>query len=251
MFVNSGGKMNQPLLFVPRSSLGSKFLMAVTGLLLFGFVIIHMLGNLQLFLGPEALNAYAAKLKSIPVLLWTARLGLLAIAVAHITYGTWLWLTNRAARPIPYSYRRFRQATLASRTMIITGSVILVFVIFHLMHFTWGLWTNAPTPDPVTGAPTTHFLDLKDAQLHHDVYRMVVYGFREPVIALGYVVAMGFLCYHLSHGIQSLLQSLGLSNRRREGLLHKVSLTLAVLLFIGNSSMPLAVLFRLVGGDVS
>ena len=183
------------------------------------------------------------------MLLWTARLGLLAIAVTHSVYGIWLWLSNRSARPIPYSYRRFRQATLASRTMVYTGVVILVFIVFHLMHFTWGLWTKAPNPLP--GQPGINFLELKDNhQQHHDVYRMVVYGFREPIAALFYVVAMGFLCYHLSHGIQSLFQSLGLNSRRWEGLLKKISYTVAGILFVGNSSMPLAVLLRLVGGDV-
>src|SRR6476646_6016113 len=106
--------MNAPLTLAPRSSLGSKFLMALTGLGLTGFVIAHMLGNFQVFSGPEALNSYAAALKHMPGLLWTARAGLLAIFVLHSVYGVKLWAANRAARPVAYHFKQYREATLAS-----------------------------------------------------------------------------------------------------------------------------------------
>src|SRR4051794_22955462 len=172
--------MNAPLTLAPRSSLGRKFLMALTGLGLTGFVIAHLLGNLQVFLGREALNSYAAGLKHLGGLLWIARGGLLAIFVLHVAYGVNLWLANRAARPVLYHFKQYREATLASRTMIWTGLVILVFVLFHLAHYTFFL----VSPD---------FSELHDAQGRHDVYAMTILGFRNPFISLLYVVAMALL----------------------------------------------------------
>jgi succinate dehydrogenase / fumarate reductase cytochrome b subunit len=229
--------MNAPLTLAPRSSLGSKFLMALTGLGLTLFVFAHMLGNFQVFSGPDALNSYAAALKHMPGLLWTARAGLLVIFVLHVVYGIKLWAANRAARPVMYHFKKFREASLASRTMIWTGIVILAFVIFHLAEFTF-LWVNPG------------YADLHDAQGRHDVYRMTVYAFRNPVISLMYVVAMALLAFHLSHGFQSLFQSLGLNHPRWFPILRGASVVVALVVFLGNSSMPLAILSRLVGGDV-
>jgi succinate dehydrogenase / fumarate reductase cytochrome b subunit len=243
--------MNRPLSLVPRSSLGSKYLMAVTGLGLTAFVIVHMVGNLQLFLGREALNAYAKALKDMPAVLWLFRLGLLAFVLLHIVYGVRLWLANRAARPVPYHHKTYREATLASRTMLVTGLVLLAFIVFHLAHYTLGLVGTAHVTDPDTAAlKSINYLELRDPQDRHDVYAMTIYGFRNPFFSLAYVVAMGFLAFHLWHGFQSAFQSLGLSHPRWAPLLRKASLALAVILFIGNSSMPLAVLIGLVGKDV-
>jgi succinate dehydrogenase / fumarate reductase cytochrome b subunit len=230
--------MNQPLLAVPRSSLASKYLLALTGLGLIGFVIVHMLGNLQVFAGREALNSYAHKLRDLGSLLWLARLGLLTLAILHVVYAIRLWLANRTARPLPYHYRTYRKASLASRTMIWTGSAILVFIIFHLLHFTFFLI------DP--GFPK--LIDPIDHQ-SQDVYGMVILGFRNRAISLGYVAVMGVLAFHISHGFQSLFQSLGLNHPRWAGLLTWSSWILALTLFVGNSSMPLAILFGFIGGD--
>lgn len=229
--------MNAPLTLAPRSSLGRKFLMALTGLGLTVFVIAHMLGNFQVFLGPDALNGYAAALKHMPGLLWTARIGLLVIFVLHIAYGVNLWLANRAARPVMYHFKKYREATLASRTMLWTGLVILAFVLFHLAEFTFLVVNPA-------------YADLHDAQGRHDVYRMTVLAFRNPGISLLYVVAMALLAFHLSHGVQSLFQSLGLSHPRWAPILKGLGLVVAVVVFVGNSSMPLAAYLRLIGGDV-
>ncbi len=233
--------MNQPLTLVPRSSLGSKFLMAVTGLGLTGFVVVHMLGNLQIFLGREHLNAYAKALQGNAALLWTARLVLLAIFLAHIIYGIRLWLANRAARPVPYYSRRYREASVASRTMLLTGLVILAFVVFHVLHFTVGV---------IDRGPKGSYLELQDPKGQHDVYAMVVYGFRNPLVSMVYVVAMALLCLHISHGFGSLWQSIGWNDRRWASWLKRASQTLALVLFVGNSSMPLAVLFGLIGRNV-
>lgn len=233
--------MNAPLTLVPRSSLGSKVLMAFTGLALTGFVIAHMIGNLQVFAGPEVLNGYAENLKHMPALLWIARVGLLALFVGHIVYGIRLWRLNRAARPVLYHFKTYREASLASRTMLWTGLVILAFVLFHLAHYTFGF---------IGTANGVNYLDLKDPQGRHDVYAMTVHGFRNPVVSLTYVVAMGLLAFHLSHGFQSLFQSLGLNHPRWTPLLKATGLALATVVFAGNSSMPLAVLFRIIGREV-
>jgi succinate dehydrogenase / fumarate reductase cytochrome b subunit len=230
--------MNAPLTLTPRSSLGSKFLMALTGLGLTGFVIAHMLGNWQVFAGRDALNSYAKTLHDMGALLWVFRIGLLALFVGHIIYGVRLWLQNRAARPVPYHFKAYREASLASRTMILTGLLILAFLLYHLAEFTLK-WVH---PD---------YAELRDPLGRQDVYRMTISAFQNPVISLLYLVAMALLALHLSHGFQGLFQSLGLSHPRWTPLVKAVSLGLAVVIFVGNSSMPLAVLFRLIGTEVS
>jgi succinate dehydrogenase / fumarate reductase cytochrome b subunit len=245
-------RMNAPLTLAPRSSLGSKFLMALTGLGLTVFVIAHMLGNLQVFLGREALNSYAENLKHMSALLWMARAGLLTIFVLHIVYGVKLYLANRAARPVLYHFKKYREATLASRTMLWTGLVTLAFVLFHLAHYTFGAVQTAPVRDAQGNVVYKSYLELEDPHdpKRQDVYGMTVYGFRHPLVSLLYIVAMALLAFHLSHGFQSLFQSLGLNHPRWMPLLQGASLVVAVVIFVGNTSMPLAVLFRIIGKDV-
>lgn len=219
------------LLRLWQSSLGKKYVMAVTGLGLFLFVIIHMLGNLQIYLGPEYLNAYARALKSTPALLWGARTGLLFIAILHITVAAQLTRANRQARPVSYLQKKPVASTFASRTMIISGLVLLAFILFHLAHFTLG-WV-----DP-------QYLDLRDPidMSRHDVYRMMITGFSNPFISLFYLVSMGLLLFHLSHGVSSLFQSLGLRSKKIVGVLDKFARVTALVLFLGNASIPLSIL---------
>lgn len=216
-----------------RSSLGKKYVMAVTGFGLWVFVIIHMLGNLQIFLGPEKINAYAALLKATPALLWSARIGLLFIAVLHVVAAAQLVLANRRARPIGYEFKKPVASTFANRTMWISGLVIFAFVLFHLAHFTFG-WVNP------------QFLRLVDAQGRHNVYQMMIAGFSNPVVSIFYIVSMGLLLSHLSHGVSSLFQSLGLRSKKTFGFFDKLAKISALALFIGNSLIPLAILFRFV-----
>src|SRR5947209_8884416 len=142
--------------------------MAITGFALVGYVIVHMLGNLQVFQGPEALNAYAHTLKSMPKLLWTARIGLLVLFLAHVYLGVKLYAENRAARPVGYVRFRYAEASLATRTMLLSGLVLLAFIIFHLLHLTLG----AVKPENFDRVET-----LPDGHTRHDVYAMVVLGF--------------------------------------------------------------------------
>ncbi|HKQ79735.1 MAG TPA: succinate dehydrogenase cytochrome b subunit [Blastocatellia bacterium] len=216
-----------------RSSLGKKYVMAVTGFGLWVFVIIHMLGNLQIFLGPEKINAYAALLKATPALLWSARIGLLFIATLHILAAAQLVIANRRARPSAYEFKKPVASTLANRTMFISGLIVFAFILFHLAHFTVG-WINP------------QFLRLEDAEGRHDVYRMMVTGFSNPMVSIFYVISMGLLLLHLSHGVSSLFQSLGLRSKKTFGFFDKLAKISALALFIGNSLIPLAVLFRFV-----
>ena len=222
-----------------RSSLASKYVMAFTGLALIGFVIVHMLGNLQIFLGRQALNDYAHHLEEIPTLLWTARVGLLLIFVIHIILGLRLWQYNTKARPFGYYVYDPVQAGWASRHMLLTGLVILAFVIYHLMHFTFGVVD-----------PTHHKWVLDQyraadpaANAEYDVAAMVVGSFAQWPISLSYVVAMVILGLHLWHGAGSWLQSLGWNGKRWQRLVHGLGAAVAVLIVVGNCSMPLAILF--------
>lgn len=215
-----------------RSSLGKKYVMAITGFLLFLFVILHMAGNLQVFLGREPMNAYAALLASKPALLWTARVGLLIITILHIISALQLAAENRAARPESYVEGK-PIATLASRTILVSGLIIFAFIIYHLMHFTLGV-TN---PD---------FADLKDPLGQHDVYQMVVDGFRNPYVSAFYILSMGLLCLHLSHGVSSLFQSLGIRRKSSVASFNRFAQISAFVIFIGNCSIPIAILAGLV-----
>jgi len=216
-----------------RTSVGSKYVMALTGLGLMGFVLVHMLGNLQIFLGKQAHNDYAHHLEESPVLVWTARAGLLTIFVLHIVLGVRLWLWNRSARPTRYFYEDTVQASWASRHMLLTGLVILAFVIFHVLHFTLGViypeyFARHPPDDP---------------QKQRDVARMVVDGFHQWPVSLGYVVAQLVLGLHLWHGAGSWLQSLGWSGRRWLRVVQGFGAAFALLIVVGNCSIPLAILF--------
>jgi succinate dehydrogenase cytochrome b subunit len=260
------------------SSLGSKYVMAITGLLLIGFVLGHMTGNLLIFAGPDALNGYAAALKARPALLWGARLGLLAVFVVHVLIGIRLALANKAARPTPYAYEDTLQASWASRHMMLTGLVLLAFVGYHLAHFTLG-WVKLAPYQSVPGeaglqelSPPKHYNDLAEKRLadgsykadpaldlskvqsnnktakpgervevRHDVYSMVISGFKNVWVSLSYLVAMGFLGLHLWHGGSSWLQSLGIAPPAYKKLLASVGPALAVLVVAGNCSIPLAV----------
>lgn len=213
------------------TSIGSKTVMAVTGILLFGFVLVHMLGNLQIYAGQEKLNAYAKALEDLGPLLWVARIGLIGIFALHLAAAWSVVRVNRAARPDPYLTARPQVTSYAARTMVMSGLVVATFVAYHLAHLTFG----ALTPD--------HYA-LVDAKGRHDVYSMVILGFRIPAIAITYVVAQGILAMHLSHGLSSAFQTLGVTHPRLSFLRHGFGKAVAAVVFLGNASMPLAALFH-------
>ena len=215
-----------------RSSLGSKYVMAVTGLVLFLFVIGHMLGNLQIFLGKQALNDYAHHLEQLPGLLWTARVVLLVVFVVHIAMGIRLWLLNRQARPTGYYVKDYVTSSWASRNMLLTGLVLLAFVVYHLLHFTFGVVDHS----------AFKYVLPPDKEGLHDAAEMVVRGFAVWWISLSYIVAQIILGLHLWHGAGSWLQSLGFNNRRWQPTVHGVGAAIAALITVGNCSIPLAIL---------
>jgi succinate dehydrogenase / fumarate reductase cytochrome b subunit len=217
-----------------RSSVGKKYLMAVSGFALVFFVVGHLLGNLQIFIGPEAINRYGHFLQSTPELLWPARIGLVLLVLLHIISAIKLSQENRAARPVPYQNYEVVAASYASRTMLMSGIIVLVFIIYHLLHFTAQVsYVN------LTGQS---FVDFADPQKRHDVFKMMVVGFRQPVVSLFYILGVGLLCLHLSHGIGSMFQSMGWKNKYYGKFLDKMAKVIAWVLFLGYISIPLAIL---------
>ncbi|MDB5306972.1 MAG: hypothetical protein JWO38_1174 [Gemmataceae bacterium] len=225
------------------SSVGAKALIGLTGVGLVLFVISHMIGNLKIFQGPDAINGYAYFLKhDIGSLLWVARAGLLLIFVLHLALAIRLKLRSAAARPVAYAHPGSVQATVASRTMIWTGVVILLFTLFHLAHYTFAWVKGAHVPDPATGQLVyKNYLDLVDHKGRHDVYEMMVAGFSNGYIVVLYLVSQVFLFVHLRHGIPSVFQTLGLKNARFHGPIDILGLVLALLILIGNSAIVVAV----------
>jgi succinate dehydrogenase / fumarate reductase, cytochrome b subunit len=189
-----------------------------------------MLGNLQIFISQDQLNAYGAALQGNVPLLWTARFGLLVLVGLHIWAAVVLTMENRRARPAGYHNQGTIQATYASRTMRWSGFIVLAFIIFHLLHFT------AQVTDPA-------YRDMYDAAGRHDVYTMVITGFSNIFVSGFYILSMFLLAMHLRHGISSMLQTVGLRNSGTRKIIDSISWGFAAVIFVGNIVIPLAVLF--------
>ena len=208
--------------------------MAVTGFVLFGFVAAHLAGNLQVFLGAEAINRYGHFLQTNAELLWPARIFLLAMVGLHIWAASKLSLENRAARPISYAQYQPFGSSYVSRTMLMSGIITLVFVIYHILHFTVQLsYVN------LTGES---FIDFTDPQKRHDIFKMMVVGFSNIWVSGFYFLGLALLCLHLSHGASSMFQSLGWKNQAYGLFLDKAARVVAVLIFAGYVSIPVAIL---------
>ncbi|HKA30057.1 MAG TPA: succinate dehydrogenase cytochrome b subunit [Candidatus Binatia bacterium] len=210
------------------STIGKKIVMAGSGTILAGFVLAHMLGNLQLYLGAEALNAYSVWLREVlhGAGLWIVRVVLLAALALHVWAAASLTVADRAARPVGYREFEPRESTYASRTMRWSGVLLFVFVVYHLLDLTFG----TVNPSFQSG----------------NVFHNVVASFRVVPVALFYVVAMLLLWLHLRHGMWSMLRTLGLGHPRYEHLAHRFAALFATLVVAGNVSFPLAVLFGFV-----
>jgi succinate dehydrogenase / fumarate reductase cytochrome b subunit len=206
--------------------------MAISGALLFLFVIGHMIGNLQIFLGKPFINAYAHFLKSTPELLWPARIGLLVLAILHIASAVLLAKENRAARPVSYDNTKIYAASFASQTILFSGLIVLAFIVYHLLHFTVGVIQS----DALT------YTEIYKGEPRHDVYKMMVAGFSNPWISMIYLICMGLLCLHLSHGVSSMFQSLGWKKTAFRGALDKFAKISALVIFLGNCAIPVAIL---------
>jgi succinate dehydrogenase / fumarate reductase, cytochrome b subunit len=217
-----------------HSSVGRKIIVALTGVILILFVIGHLLGNLQIFLGPDWINGYSQHLRDLGPLLWMIRIVLLATVLTHIYFTILLAIENRRARPEPYIDKVHVKATWASRHMVVSGLVVLAFIIFHLLHFTARKFN-----------PQFPLLKL-DPLNRYDVYSMMVYGFQNIYVSIFYIVGLFLLTLHLTHGASSFLQSLGLNNQKLAPRLALGGRIFAWLLFIGYTSIPIAVMLGLI-----
>jgi len=219
---------------VYRSSIGKKMIVAVTGVILILFVVGHLLGNLQIFLGPDWINGYSQHLRDLGPLLWAIRIFLLAAVTIHIYATIQLAIENRRARPEPYIDKEHVKATFASRHMVMSGLIVLAFIIYHIAHFT------VRVTDP-------RFALLKaDPLNHYDVYSMMVYGFQSYLVSGFYVLGLFLLALHLSHGSSSFFQSLGLNDKKLTPRLALGGRIFTWLLFAGYTSIPIAILLGLI-----
>jgi succinate dehydrogenase / fumarate reductase cytochrome b subunit len=209
---------------------GRKIVMAVSGVMMVLFVVAHLLGNTSIFAGPNGINAYAKKLHELVVLLWFYRVVMIVAASVHVYFGIQLTLENNQAKPQTYAVRKTRSATFAGKTMIWTGLIIGVFLIYHLLQFTFQV-TN----------PEISAIRHLDPLGRPDVYQMVVVGFRNAGILLVYVTALIALAFHLTHGIQSCFQTLGLNNDRTFPVVIKAGTLAAVLVFLGFVAIPIVI----------
>jgi succinate dehydrogenase cytochrome b subunit len=208
------------------STIGKKAVMAVSGAILFGFVVSHLIGNLQIYEGPEKINHYAVLLRTLPSLLWGARITLLIMVALHIWSSVRLASRKWEARPVGYVKKRATGSSYASRTMYWSGPIILAFVIYHLLDLTWGKVN-----------PRFHELSP---------YQNVVASFSVPWVSAFYIFAMILLCMHLYHGLWSMFQTLGMHHQRYSLILRRAAAVVAILIAAGNISIPVAVLTGMV-----
>ncbi len=236
-----------------RSSIGRKFLMAVSGLILTGFAFGHLVGNLQIFGHPDQINGYAHFLQALGPALWIVRLVLLGAAVIHVWAAIALALESKAARGSQkYGVHQWLEATVASRYMRVTGLVVLAFIIYHLLHFTIGVAQASTFKGALPEWTLTHDvrefgipLAEKDHAVH-DVYSMVFLGFASPLVSLFYIIATGLLAMHLWHGVESMFQTIGWRNGTWACCLRKAVGALALIYFLGNLAIPGAILTGIV-----
>ncbi|MGO9951945.1 MAG: succinate dehydrogenase cytochrome b subunit [Dissulfurispiraceae bacterium] len=209
------------------STVGRKIVMAITGLMLLAFLVIHLFGNSLIYVG--WINAYGERLHSLPPVVWAFRLVMLCVFAIHIYFGITLTLENNAARPAPYAVKKNLRATYSGRTMIWTGLLIVVFLVYHLLHFTMRV-TNPDISNSI------------DALGRLDVFKMVVFSFKNFAIAGIYIAAMIILALHLSHGVQSFVQTLGLNSDKTIPAVEKAGTAVAHILFLGYASIPVVII---------
>lgn len=219
------------------SSLGKKYIMALTGCAMVGFVIAHLIGNLQVFLGPEAINRYGHFLQSNMEVIWPARIALLAFIGLHIWSAVSLTAENRAARPVAYANWNPTAAKYASRTMMMSGLIIAAFIIYHLLHYTATVQAINLTGKDFSAKPAFY-----DAEGRHDIFKMMVVGFNQPLVSLFYIVGIALLSLHLSHGISAMFQSLGWKKKSYACFLDGLARAMAIFIFVGYTSIPVAIL---------
>ncbi|MFQ3573562.1 MAG: succinate dehydrogenase cytochrome b subunit [Thermodesulfovibrionales bacterium] len=210
---------------------GKKIIMAVTGLFLLLFLIVHLIGNSTIYIGPDGINTYAKGLHSLPPLVWSFRIAMLLVFSLHVYFGIRLTLENRQAKPNGYAISKTLKTTFGSKTMIWSGLIILAFLIYHLLHFT--LQVTQP-----------HFVAVQnpDAFGRPDVYKMIILSFQKIAISLIYAVGLSALMIHLTHGVQSIFQTLGINNDRIMPKIKALGIFVAIVLLVAYMAIPTAVL---------
>lgn len=219
-----------------NSSIGKKILVALTGIALLLFLPSHLIGNLLVFAGKDAINEYALWLHELGHggAIWAARIGLLVAFVLHVQLTIQLTVANKAARS-SYAYPSTVQASRSSRIMIWSGLTILAFVIYHLSHFTIRIGNDYNSSHYLTSLPG------HEGKVHN-VYQMMIDGFSHPANVLFYLIALTLLCSHLSHGFASVFQTLGVRSSKTKALLKQVGWAYALLIWLGFISIPIAIL---------
>jgi len=223
-----------------KSTVGRKILMAVTGLMLVGFISVHLLGNLSVFWGADAINAYAKHLHDLGPLVWVFRLAMLGLFAVHITFGVQLYLENRAATPDSYAVQKSLVTTFSAKTMVFTGLIVLAFLLYHLLHFTVQI-TN-----PETAAKNIEMVALADGHLTLNVFAMVTSSFQNVFISLVYIIAMIALTLHIFHGLSSWVQTLGLSTGTSQDKVTFIGKIVAIAYGLAYIAIPLLLLARIV-----
>ncbi len=215
---------------------GRKIIMSITGLAMSFYVVLHLLGNMSFFSGPDGINAYAKMLHSLGPLLWIVRLIMAAALGLHIVFGIRLTLENRTSGSQKYAVNNHLRATVAGKNMLWTGLLIGLYLGYHLLHFTVQIIS-----------PSFSASRNLDTLGRPDVFSMVVYNFRNAVVSIIYVSAMAAVGLHLSHGLQSMVQSVGLNNERTLPVMVKIGAAAALALFLGYAAIPAGIISGLAG----
>lgn len=208
-----------------------KLIMAITGIMMVGFLIAHLAGNLLIFAGTDSINQYSLKLREFPVLIWGARAGLLLAVISHIIAAIKLSIINKQARPQGYAYVKRVKASYASQVMLASGILLLTFIIYHLAHFTLR-WTHQ---------------ELFALIEEHDVYSMVILSFKSFWVTGFYTLAIVILMTHLYHGMMSFFQTLGINHSKYNTAIKVICPSLTFILIFGFLSIPLAIFLGFVG----
>lgn len=218
-----------------ENPVGKKIIMSISGLLLLLFLIIHLIGNSTIYIGPDGINAYAKGLHSLPPVVWIFRIVMLLIFAFHIYFGIKLTLENRNAKPDGYAINKSLKSTFGSRTMIWTGLIVLIFLIYHLLHFTFQIIHP-------------HFIASQhlDYLGRPDVFKMIVVSFQKTSITLIYAIGLIALMFHLTHGVQSIFQTLGLNNDRFLPKIKVFGLLLAAIILVFYIAIPTVILTGIV-----
>src|SRR3984885_2309443 len=222
-----------PLIAFYQSSIGKKYVVAGTALLLILYVLGHLLGNLQIYMGQDRINAYAKFLHDLGPILWVVRAILIVAFVTHIVATIQLAQENRLAKPQKYAVAGYQRSTTASRTMLVSGLIVLCFVIYHLLQFTLLLTDSG-------------YREMHDSLGRHDVYGMLILGFRNPFVSLFYILGLFLLTNHLSHGFSSVVQTLGINNRKITDIVSIGGQTLAWLVLAGYVLIPVTIFFGII-----